>query len=92
MTTGPAFLKNTWYVAAWSHEIGARAMSARTITQMPVLFWRDCHGKGAAIEDRCCHRAAPLSMGRREGENILHSSNSVQSVCAPSCCEVLAGR
>ena len=70
MTTGPVFLKNTWYVAAWSHEIGAQAMFARTIARTPLLFWRDCHGKLVAIEDRCCHRAAPLSMGRREGDNI----------------------
>jgi vanillate O-demethylase monooxygenase subunit len=70
MSASPAFLKNTWYVAAWSHEIGAGAMLARTITRTPILFWRDATGKVTAIEDRCCHRAAPLSMGRREGDNI----------------------
>jgi vanillate O-demethylase monooxygenase subunit len=70
MTASHAFLKNTWYVAAWSHEIAAEGMMSRTITRTPILFWRDSAGKVAAIEDRCCHRAAPLSMGRREGDNI----------------------
>jgi phenylpropionate dioxygenase-like ring-hydroxylating dioxygenase large terminal subunit len=70
MTTGSTFLKNTWYVAAWSHEIAAHGMLARTITRMPLLFWRDGAGEVVALDDRCCHRAAPLSKGRREGDNI----------------------
>jgi len=64
------FLRNTWYVAAWSHEIVADGMLARTITQVPLVFWRDRAGKVVALEDRCCHRAAPLSKGRREGDLI----------------------
>jgi phenylpropionate dioxygenase-like ring-hydroxylating dioxygenase large terminal subunit len=64
------FLKNTWYVAAWSHEILADGMLARTITQVPLVFWRDRTARVVALEDRCCHRAAPLSKGRREGDLI----------------------
>jgi phenylpropionate dioxygenase-like ring-hydroxylating dioxygenase large terminal subunit len=70
MSTESAFLKNTWYVAAWSHEIGADALLARTIIRIPLLLWRDETGRLIAFEDRCCHRAAPLSKGRREGNNI----------------------
>jgi phenylpropionate dioxygenase-like ring-hydroxylating dioxygenase large terminal subunit len=70
MGTEPAFLSNTWYVAAWSHEIAADAMLARTITRVPLLLWRDQTGRVIALEDRCCHRAAPLSKGRREGDRI----------------------
>jgi phenylpropionate dioxygenase-like ring-hydroxylating dioxygenase large terminal subunit len=65
MGTDSAFLKNTWYVAAWSHEIGAETMLARTITRVPLLLWRDQSGRVNALEDRCCHRAVPLSKGRR---------------------------
>ena len=65
-----AFLRNAWYVAAWSHEIGPREMLARTITRVPLVFWRDAKGRVVALEDRCCHRAAPLSKGRREGDRI----------------------
>jgi phenylpropionate dioxygenase-like ring-hydroxylating dioxygenase large terminal subunit len=70
MGPNTTFLRNTWYVAAWSHEIATDGMFARTITQIPLLFWRDRSGKIAAIDDRCCHRAAPLSKGRREGDCI----------------------
>jgi phenylpropionate dioxygenase-like ring-hydroxylating dioxygenase large terminal subunit len=70
MHTESAFLKNTWYVAAWSHEVGADTMLARTIAGVALLLWRDHAGRVAALEDRCCHRAAPLSKGRREGDRI----------------------
>jgi phenylpropionate dioxygenase-like ring-hydroxylating dioxygenase large terminal subunit len=70
METAESFLKNTWYVAAWSHEIAADGMLARTITRVPLLLWRDRAGTVMALEDRCCHRAAPLSKGRREGDHI----------------------
>ena len=64
------FLKDTWYVAAWSHEIEPKGMLARTITRVPLVFWRDRDGHVVALLDRCCHRAAPLSKGRREGDCI----------------------
>jgi phenylpropionate dioxygenase-like ring-hydroxylating dioxygenase large terminal subunit len=64
------FLRNTWYVAAWSHEIGPQAFLARTIIRVPLLLWRDDAGRVVALEDRCCHRGAPLSIGRREGDRV----------------------
>jgi vanillate O-demethylase monooxygenase subunit len=70
MNTKAAFLRNTWYVAAWSHEIAPGALFARTITRVPLLLWRDAAGRVVALEDRCCHRAAPLSKGRREGDRV----------------------
>lgn len=70
MNTNKAFLKNTWYVAAWSHEIPANHLLSRTITQVPLLFWRERSGRVVALADRCCHRAAPLSKGRLEGDKI----------------------
>lgn len=65
-----AFLANTWYVAAWSYEIPDERLLPRIITRVPLIFWRDGSGQVVALEDRCCHRAAPLSKGRREGDTI----------------------
>ena len=65
-----AFLRNTWYVAAWSHEIGQTRPLARTITGTPLILFRDSAGRIVALHDRCCHRAAPLSKGRLEGDRI----------------------
>lgn len=64
------FVKNCWYVAAWSSEIGEDKFCARTILNTPVVLWRKSDGTPVAFEDRCCHRGAPLSKGRREGDCI----------------------
>jgi vanillate O-demethylase monooxygenase subunit len=56
------FLRNAWYVAAALDEIGDRPF-ARTILNEPVVLFRNGSGKLCALEDRCCHRGAPLSLG-----------------------------
>jgi len=64
------FLYNSWYVAAWNHELIDGKKLARTILEKPIVLYRGASGKIAALDDRCCHRAAPLSMGRVEGDDI----------------------
>ena len=54
--------RNTWYQAAWNSELGDKPL-ARTIMNEQLVVYRGADGKVAALEDRCCHRAAPLSMG-----------------------------
>lgn len=61
------FLKNAWYVAAWDDEIAPGAMLARRVLDQPVVFYRGADGQARALEDRCCHRLAPLSHGQVEG-------------------------
>jgi vanillate O-demethylase monooxygenase subunit len=57
------FLRNGWYVAAWPEEIG-EAPLGRVIMNEPIVLFRDAEGRVAALEDRCCHRGAPLTHGR----------------------------
>jgi phenylpropionate dioxygenase-like ring-hydroxylating dioxygenase large terminal subunit len=64
------FVRNAWYVAAWDHEL-TREMRRRVILDEPVVLFRRDDGAPVALEDRCCHRQAPLSMGRLVG-NIVH--------------------
>ena len=64
------FLWNCWYAAAWDHEIAVGQKLARTYLEKPVLIYRGESGNYVALDDRCCHRAAPLSMGRVEGDCI----------------------
>jgi len=64
------FLKNCWYVAAWDHELIDGRMLARTILEEPVLIYKSESGRVVALKDRCCHRGAPLSLGRREGDCV----------------------
>jgi phenylpropionate dioxygenase-like ring-hydroxylating dioxygenase large terminal subunit len=60
------FLRNAWYVAAWDHELGD-ALVPRTILNENIVLFRGEDGAAAALEDRCCHRHAPLSAGKRVG-------------------------
>ncbi|MFZ3339217.1 MAG: Rieske 2Fe-2S domain-containing protein, partial [Xanthobacteraceae bacterium] len=62
-----AFLRNAWYVAAWSDELDDGKLVARMFMNEPVVLFRKSNGDVAAIEDRCAHRFAPLSMGKIVG-------------------------
>lgn len=64
------FIRNIWYVAAWSHELEPGKPIGRRIADEPVVLFRQADGSPVALEDRCPHRHAPLSMGRIEGDEI----------------------
>lgn len=64
-----AFLRDSWYVAVWAGDLPATPV-ARTILSEPVVLYRRADGTPAALEDRCCHRSLPLSLGKVEGDNI----------------------
>lgn len=63
------FIRNAWYVGAWDHEV-SRSLLRRVILDQPIVFFRREDGVPAALEDRCCHRQAPLSLGRLVGNNV----------------------
>jgi phenylpropionate dioxygenase-like ring-hydroxylating dioxygenase large terminal subunit len=63
------FIRNAWYVAAWGDEIGETPL-ARRICNEPVVLFRDREGRVAALVDMCCHRGAPLHMGRVVEEGL----------------------
>ena len=63
------FPRNAWYIAAWADEV-ADAPLARRIGNEPMVLFRDGQGRAAALTDRCCHRSAPLSLGRVVAEGI----------------------
>lgn len=56
------YLRNTWYMAGWAHEVN-KGPIGRTLLNEPVVLYRDHNGRVAALENRCCHRGAPLSLG-----------------------------
>jgi phenylpropionate dioxygenase-like ring-hydroxylating dioxygenase large terminal subunit len=67
MTTG--FVRNQWYVAAATDEIGDRAPLARTVCGEHIVLFRTGEGI-VALPDRCSHRAFPLSLGEVVGDEI----------------------
>lgn len=64
------YVRNAWYVAAWSSETVASTPVGLTILGDPIVIYRGDDGRVVALEDRCVHRLAPLSLGRCEGANI----------------------
>jgi len=68
--TTDMFLWNCWYAAAWDYEVADGVKLARTFLEKPVVIYRGESGQYVALDDRCCHRAAPLSLGRIEGDCI----------------------
>lgn len=64
------YLRNAWYQAGWSDEVNSDGMLARTILEIPIVFFRDRAGVLHALADRCAHRFAPLSRGRVSGDVI----------------------
>jgi phenylpropionate dioxygenase-like ring-hydroxylating dioxygenase large terminal subunit len=63
------YVKNAWYVAAWTQDLEAAKPLAMTILEEPIVLWR-AGDRVVAMEDRCVHRLAPLSRGRCEGATL----------------------
>ena len=63
------FPRNGWYAAIWSKDL-TTAPVGRTFLDEAVVLYRAANGRVAALEDRCCHRAAPLSLGAIEGDHL----------------------
>jgi phenylpropionate dioxygenase-like ring-hydroxylating dioxygenase large terminal subunit len=70
MAQSGTFLMNSWYVAAWDHELIDGKLLARTILDQPVLLYKGDSGRAVALDNRCCHRGAMLSKGRLEGDDV----------------------
>src|SRR5260221_8344103 len=67
---GILFIRNAWYVVAWDFEGLADTILERTILGESVIVYRTGDGVPIVMENRCCHRAAPLALGRKEGDRI----------------------
>lgn len=64
-----SFVYNAWYVAGWSSDFGTE-LKPVTILEHNLVFYRTAAGTLTALEDRCPHRALPLSRGKRIGDTI----------------------
>jgi phenylpropionate dioxygenase-like ring-hydroxylating dioxygenase large terminal subunit len=81
------FLRNSWYVAAWDREIG-RPPLARMILGEPIVFYRQEDGRPVALEDCCCHRHLPLSLGRLEGDTLRCGYHGLRFDAGGRCVEI----
>jgi phenylpropionate dioxygenase-like ring-hydroxylating dioxygenase large terminal subunit len=63
---GAPHIKPAWYIVCRSHELKNNLLS-RKLFGLPLVLFRDTDNKAATLLDRCAHRNAPLSAGRRLG-------------------------
>lgn len=64
------FPRNCWYGVGWAHELTADNLLARQIAGEKVVAFRTAEGKACVMQDRCCHRHAPLSRGTLEPDGL----------------------
>ena len=66
------FVRNAWYCAGWDYEVnqGKNSLVTRKIAGDRLVIYRKPDGKVVAFEDRCPHRQAALSLGRKEGDSL----------------------
>ena len=64
------YVRNAWYVAAASDEIGAAPLG-RTICGQRMVVFRGAGGAVSVLEDFCPHRGAPLSLGRVRDDGAI---------------------
>jgi phenylpropionate dioxygenase-like ring-hydroxylating dioxygenase large terminal subunit len=81
------FLRNGWYAAIWSGDLKDRPVGRTFLNERVVLF-RNASGRVAALEDCCCHRAAPLSRGEVAGEYLACGYHGLKFDVSGQCVEV----
>jgi vanillate O-demethylase monooxygenase subunit len=84
------FVRNAWYCAGWTHEISQAltAVRARRIAGESLVLYRKPDGGVVAMEDRCPHRQAPLSLGRKEGDSLRCNYHGMKFGPDGACTEI----
>lgn len=83
------YVRNCWYVAAWDHDIAPGQLFSINILDEPLVIYRTDDDNFVALEDRCCHRLAPLSLGKVEdGCNLRCMYHGLKFDPTGTCIEV----
>lgn len=81
------FPLDQWYVAGFSWELTDKPL-ARTLLGEPMVMFRTADGQVAALEDRCCHRSVPLSLGTLEAEGLRCGYHGLLYGASGQCLEI----
>ena len=78
------FLRNTWYIAAWSRDIRDVPV-VRTILNEQIVLYRKSDNAVVALEDACPHRKLPLSKGRIVDDLVECGYHGMRFDCSGTC-------
>ena len=81
------FPLNMWYVAALSDEISTKPLKREMLNE-PIVLFRTEEGEIGALEDRCCHRELPLSLGSVEQSGLRCGYHGLLFNCSGECIEI----
>jgi vanillate O-demethylase monooxygenase subunit len=81
------FLRNAWYAAAFSEELGTNLLPITLLGERVVLY-RTTAGAPVALEDSCAHRRLPLSMGRIEGDTLRCAYHGIVYAATGRCLQI----
>ena len=80
-------VRNCWYVAGRSSEIG-RELLQRRILGVDVALYRTLAGAPVAVRNRCPHRSFPLAKGRLEGDILVCGYHGMQFDTSGRCAKM----
>jgi vanillate O-demethylase monooxygenase subunit len=75
-------------MAGWSQDFTAEKPQQRMLVGEPIVLWRKSDGSLVAMEDRCVHRLAPLSIGAVEGDSIRCLYHGLKFAAEGQCIEI----
>ena len=81
---GVSFVRNAWYMAAWSQDLGHAPLGV-TVLNDPLVVFRAGNGSVGVLYDVCPHRAVPLSLGRVAGDHIVCPYHGIELDTAGIC-------
>lgn len=82
------WLHDAWYHAAWSDDVQAGEIFPISVIDKPLVLFRGADGTAACLEDRCCHRFAPLSKGRMESGQLRCMYHGMKFAPDGQCVEI----
>ncbi|WP_322045399.1 aromatic ring-hydroxylating dioxygenase subunit alpha [Paraburkholderia sp. J67] len=82
------FLRNCWYMVGWAADFSADAIVPFTVMDEPLAIYRKSDGTLAALEDRCPHRLVPLTVGRKEGDELRCMYHGLKFAADGRCTEI----
>jgi len=82
-----AYLSHCWYMVAWSRDVGSAPMPLMLLDE-PIVVYRTTDGAVVAMEDRCPHKLAPLSLGQVEGADLRCAYHGLKFAPDGRCVEV----
>lgn len=81
------YLRNYWYIAARSEELG-RTLMQRWLLNQPYVMYRTEDGRPVALDDRCPHRRYALSEGTLLGDTVRCGYHGLVFDCEGKCVRI----